>query len=112
MQRISFSRALQFREDHRFYQKFEFRYQLHSLNSRSSYKTPPEEDNLEAEVLRSTEAIWNSSHIPLHRIGQEEFLALFIDAGDVSPGSYVVQYVPTTRPGKSQARSFCLMERH
>lgn len=70
----------------------------------------PEEGTWDAEVLRGTEVIWKSSHIPLHRIGQEEFLALFIDAGDIPPGSYVVQYAPTSKPEPSQTRPFRITE--
>jgi hypothetical protein len=71
-------------------------------------RTTREEDTWDAEVRRGAEVVWKSSHIPMHQIGQEEFLALFIDAGDIRPGAYVVQYAPTSNPGASHSRSFLM----
>ncbi len=73
-------------------------------------RTTREEDTWDAEVLRGEEVVWKSSRIPMHRIGQTEFLALFIDTGDIRPGVYVVQYAPTSNPGATQHRSFRVIE--
>jgi hypothetical protein len=75
------------------------------------HQTRREEDTWDAEVRRGAEVIWKSSHIPLHRIGQEEFLALFIDSGDIPPGTYVVQYSPTSNHRASQSRPFRVIKR-
>lgn len=74
------------------------------------HQRPPEEDTWDAEVLRGSEVIWKSSHIRLHRIGQEEFLALFIDAGDIPPDYYVVQYAPSSKSAPSRTRPFRVIE--
>ena len=73
-------------------------------------RTPSEEDTWDAEVRRGNELIWKSSYMPVHRIGKEEFLALFIDAGDIRPGAYVVQFAPTDDPGAFQSRPFQVKE--
>jgi anti-sigma factor RsiW len=73
-------------------------------------RTAREEDTWDAEVRRGNEVVWKSSHIPMHKVGQEEFLALFIDAGDIRPGAYAVQYAPTSKPGASQSRTFRVIE--
>ncbi len=72
--------------------------------------TTREEDTWNAEVRRGTEVVWKSSHIPMRRIGQEEFLSLFIDAGDIRPDAYVVQYAPASNPGAFRSRSFRVRE--
>jgi hypothetical protein len=75
------------------------------------HEPPPGESRWDAEVLRGNEVIWKSSHLPLRQVGQEAFLALFIDTGAIQAGSYVVRYSPSSTPGIAQARSFRVTER-
>jgi hypothetical protein len=76
------------------------------------HQGPRETDTWDAEVRRGSEVVWKSSHIPLRRIGKEEFLPLFLDAGDISPGRYVVQYAPASAHEASQSRPFLIIKKH
>jgi hypothetical protein len=60
----------------------------------------------DAELLRGTEVVWRSSHLPLHRVGQEAFLSLLLDTESVRAGSYTVQYSPRSDPGSISTRPF------
>jgi len=57
-------------------------------------------------LLRGDEVIQSSSHVPLHRLGEETYLSLMIDAASTHAGSYSVRYSPHGDPGVSQYRSF------
>jgi len=75
------------------------------------HQEPHERDTWDAEVRRGSEIFWKASHIPVHRIGKEEFLPLFIDAVNLPPGAYVVRYAPTSAHGASQSRPFLMIKR-
>jgi hypothetical protein len=70
------------------------------------HEAPAGESRWDVEVLRGDEVIWKSSRLPLRRVGQEAYLALFIDAGGIQTGSYKVRYSPSSIPGIAQVRSF------
>jgi hypothetical protein len=72
---------------------------------------PPGENSWDVELLRGSEVVWKSSHILLRSVGQEEFLALFVDGGNLSTGPYAVRYSPSSQHGVSQTRPFRVMER-
>ncbi len=57
-------------------------------------------------LLRGNEVIQSSSHVPLHRLGEETYLSLRIDAASLQDGSYRVRYSPHADPGVPQYRSF------
>jgi hypothetical protein len=57
-------------------------------------------------LLRGDEVIQSSSHVPLHRLGEETYLSLTIDAASIHDGPYRVRYSPHGDPGVPQYRSF------
>ena len=67
---------------------------------------PVVEGTWDVQVLRGGETAWKSSHVPLRRAGQKEYLALLIDREDLPPGSYQVRYSPSSDPGASQSKTF------
>jgi hypothetical protein len=71
---------------------------------------PKREGTWNAEVRRGDELIWQASQITVHRIGHETFLALFIDAVAIRPGTYEVRYGPASDPAVFQRRSFQITE--
>jgi hypothetical protein len=67
-------------------------------------------DTWYAEVRRGDEVIWKSYHMSAHQIGHETYLALFMDAGGVRPGTYEVRYAPMSDQGAFQSRVFQVIE--
>ncbi len=57
-------------------------------------------------LLRGSKVIRSSSHAPLHRLGQETYLSLMIDAASIHPGSYSVRYSPHLDPRVTRYLSF------
>jgi hypothetical protein len=60
----------------------------------------------DAELLRGTEVVWRSSHLPLHRVGQEAVLSLLLNTESVRAGSYTIQYSLRSDPGSITTRPF------
>jgi hypothetical protein len=71
--------------------------------------SPSGEGDWDVELLHDTEVIWKSAHVPMHRIGQEAFLSLLIDAGSIPTGSYVVRYSLHSDHGSARLRPFHLV---
>ena len=72
--------------------------------------SPSAEAGWDVELLHDSEVIWTSAHVPLHRIGQEAFLSLPIDAESLRTGSYVVRYSLHSGHGAAQFRPFHLVK--
>lgn len=52
-----------------------------------------------AELLEGNKVVWQSARVQPQHVGQEEFLALYLAASNLPPGSYSVQYGPSASPG-------------
>jgi len=70
---------------------------------RSSPSTP---DYWDITLLRGNEVVQSSTHVPLHRLGQENYLSITIDPALLHAGFYRVRYSPQAYPGVPQYRSF------
>lgn len=70
--------------------------------------SPSRETDWDVDLLHNNEVIWKSVQVPLHRIGQETFLSLLIDARPLRAGSYVLRYSPHADQRGTQFRPFHL----
>jgi hypothetical protein len=61
-------------------------------------------------LLRGNEVVQSSSHVPLHRLGEETYLSLTIGATSIHDGSYRVRYSPHADPGVPQYRPFRVVD--
>jgi hypothetical protein len=58
------------------------------------------------DLLRGSTTVWKSANVPLRRVGRKAYLALFIDRGNLQPGSYQLRYSISAETGTPQSRSF------
>lgn len=69
--------------------------------------SPAAEDaDWDAEVLRGDELIWKSTHLRLHRAGQEAWLSVLLDPKPIRSGSYTVRFFSRSDTGSILIRSF------
>ena len=62
-------------------------------------------------ISKGDEIVWRSLRVPLQRVGQEAFIAIVLDRGDLPPGFYEVQYAASTNPSSVTKRPFHVVSR-